>query len=99
VTAQFVTPTRAGIAKVEDSLRQAVTDDTEELRALIAEAVPSESARLVVRRLVKRLAKPIDNKKASARVSVPVVSERLEHGVSGTLGAHQAPHRVPRKRR
>ena len=76
--AQFVKPTTAGVAKVEDSLREAVTEDTEELRALIEAVVPSEAAQFVVRRLIKRLAKPIDVKKAGDHLRVPVVSERLE---------------------
>jgi type III restriction enzyme len=76
--ARFVTPTGKGVAKVEDSLREAVARDTEELRALITAAVPSVTARFVLQRLIKRLVKPIDIKKAGDRISVPVVSERLE---------------------
>ncbi|MFD7652863.1 DEAD/DEAH box helicase family protein [Actinosynnema sp. NPDC059797] len=75
---RYVTPTGKGVAKVEDRLREAVASDTEELRALVAAAVPSVTAQFVVQRLIKRLVKPIDVKKAGDRVSVPVVDERLE---------------------
>ncbi|PWW60245.1 restriction endonuclease [Actinokineospora spheciospongiae] len=76
--AGYVAPSGKGVARVEDRLREAVAGDTEELRALIAAAVPSATARIVVQRLIKRLVKPIDVKKADNRVSVPVVGERLE---------------------
>ncbi|PPK67870.1 DEAD/DEAH box helicase family protein [Actinokineospora auranticolor] len=78
VAARYVTPSGKGVAKVEDSLREAVAGDTEELRALVAAAVPGVTARYVVQRLIKRLVKPIDIRKAGDRVSVPVVGERLE---------------------
>ena len=78
VAAEFVTPGKAGTAKVKDELREAVTNDSEELRALIAAVVPAEEAQFVVRRLIRRLAKPIDVKKSGHHRTVPVVSERLE---------------------
>ncbi len=64
--------------KVQDSLREAVQQDTEELRQLVEGVVSDGSAQFEVRRLIKRLAKPIDVKKAGSRISVPMVQERLE---------------------
>jgi type III restriction enzyme len=64
--------------KVQDSLREAVQQGTEELRRLIEGAVADERAQFEVQRLIKRLAKPIDIKKAGTRISVPTVRERLE---------------------
>lgn len=64
--------------KVQDRLREAVQQDTEELRRLVEAVISDERGQFEVRRLIKRLAKPIDIKKAGARISVPMVQERLE---------------------
>ncbi|WP_032375256.1 DEAD/DEAH box helicase family protein [Rhodococcoides fascians] len=64
--------------KVQDRLREAVQQDTEELRQLVEGAVADDRGQFEVRRLIKRIAKPIDVKKAGSRISVPVVKERLE---------------------
>ncbi|WP_102510422.1 DEAD/DEAH box helicase family protein [Sanguibacter massiliensis] len=63
---------------VQESLRTAIQDDSDELNALVADAVPSEAGQIALLGLLKRLAKPIEIKKASERVVVPVVKERLE---------------------
>lgn len=64
--------------RVQDRLREAVQQDTEELRQLVEEVISDERGQFEVRRLIKRLAKPIDVKKAGSRISVPMVQERLE---------------------
>lgn len=64
--------------KVQDSLREAVQNDSEELRLVVEDTVDDDEAQRQVRHLIKRLAKPLDIKKAGARVSVPMVTERLE---------------------
>jgi type III restriction enzyme len=64
--------------KVQDSLRKAVQEDTEELRQLVEGTVADERAQFEIRRLIKRLAKPLDIKKAGTRISVPIVPEQLE---------------------
>lgn len=64
--------------KVQDSLREAVQQDAIELKQLVDGVVENERAQIEVRRLIKRLAKPIDIKRASTRVPVPMVQERLE---------------------
>jgi type III restriction enzyme len=71
--------------KVQDSLRKAVQQDTEELRQLVQGAVADDRAQSEILRLIKRLAKPIDIKKAGTRISVPVVRERLESPEFRTL--------------
>lgn len=67
---------RAGA--VQESLRKAITDDSENLKALVNGVLESASAQIALLGLLKRLAKPIAIKKASERVVVPVVRERLE---------------------
>ncbi|GAA1243181.1 DEAD/DEAH box helicase family protein [Oryzihumus leptocrescens] len=78
----FVALLKAGYiddrGKVQDSLRDAVQQDAEALRQLVVGVVADERAQFEVRRLIKRLAKPIDIKKAGSRLSVPMVHERLE---------------------
>ncbi|MCZ4080303.1 DEAD/DEAH box helicase family protein [Rhodococcus sp. H36-A4] len=64
--------------KVQDRLREAIQQDTEELRQLVEGAIADERGRAEIRRLIKRIAKPIDVKKAGSRISVPVVQERLD---------------------
>jgi type III restriction enzyme len=64
--------------KVQDKLREAVQQDTEHLRELVEGAVSDDRAQFEVRRLIKRLAKPLDIKKAGSRISVPLVRERLD---------------------
>lgn len=64
--------------KVQDRLREAVQQDTEELRQLVEGIITDERGQFQVRALIKRLAKPIDIKKAGSRISVPMVQERLE---------------------
>lgn len=64
--------------KVQDSFREAVQNDTEELRLLVDDNIADEEAQRQVRQLIKRLVKPLDIKKADTRVSVPIITERLE---------------------
>ena len=64
--------------KVQDALREAVRDDSDALKELVRGVVPQEAAAIAVLGLIKRLAKPIDIKKAGDRVPVPIVTERLE---------------------
>ena len=73
----FVTVTARGVARVEDSLRQAVAEKTEGLRTLVEAAVPTEPAQDAVQRLIRRLARPIDIKRSGDREPVPIVEERL----------------------
>lgn len=64
--------------EVQEALRKAVQEDDEDLRALVAAVVPQETGQIALLGLIKRLAKPIEIKKASERIRVPVVQERLE---------------------
>ncbi|MFB8119014.1 DEAD/DEAH box helicase family protein [Streptomyces sp. NPDC055962] len=64
--------------KVQDSLRQAVQTGDKNLTKLVSDSVESEAAAKAVLGLIKRLAKPMDVKKAGERVAVPLVQERLE---------------------
>ncbi|MEU9255044.1 DEAD/DEAH box helicase family protein [Streptomyces sp. NPDC048270] len=64
--------------KVQDSLRQAVQTGDANLTKIVSDSVDSEAAAKAVLGLIKRLAKPIDVKKAGERVTVPLVQERLE---------------------
>jgi type III restriction enzyme len=64
--------------KVQDSLRQAVQTGDANLTKIVSDSVDSEAATKAVLGLIKRLAKPIDVKKAGKRVEVPVVQERLD---------------------
>ncbi|WP_449349176.1 hypothetical protein [Streptomyces shaanxiensis] len=64
--------------KVQDSLRQAVRTGDENLTKIVSDSVESQAAVKAVLGLIKRLAKPIDVKKAGERVAVPLVQERLE---------------------
>lgn len=63
---------------VQEALRRAVQDDSPQLRALVEQVAPVETAQIALLGLIKRLAKPIEIKKASERVVVPLVRERLE---------------------
>ncbi|PWC05236.1 DEAD/DEAH box helicase family protein [Agromyces badenianii] len=63
---------------VQESLRKAVQEDSDALKSLVGDAAPSEPAQIALLSLIKRLAKPIDIKKASERIVVPVVRERLD---------------------
>lgn len=63
---------------VQDKLREAVQQDTEELRQLVDGAVADERGQVEIRRLIKRIAKPIDIKRARSRVSVPMSQKLLE---------------------
>lgn len=63
---------------VEDTLRAVVENDLETVTRAIEEHLPDPQGANAVTRLIKRLAKPIDIKKAGTRVTVPVVAERLE---------------------
>lgn len=67
-----------GKGKVQDSLRQAVQTGDPNLVKLVNDAVESTAAAKAVLGLIKRLAKPIDVKKAGERVTVPIIKERLE---------------------
>lgn len=64
--------------KVQDRLREAVHQDTEQLRLVVEGAVADERGQIEIRRLIRRIAKPIDVKKSGSRISVPVVQERLD---------------------
>ncbi|MGW7284217.1 restriction endonuclease [Streptomyces sp. NPDC054847] len=64
--------------KVQDSLRQAVRTGDENLTKIVSDSVESQAAVKAVLGLIKRLAKPIDVKKAGERVAVPLVQQRLE---------------------
>lgn len=63
--------------KVQDLLRTAVQEDSEDLKALVRDVVQGESGQVQILALIKRLARPIDIKKAGDRISVPIVQERL----------------------
>ncbi|WP_084076875.1 DEAD/DEAH box helicase family protein [Demequina sp. NBRC 110057] len=63
---------------VQESLRKAITEDSESLKALVKDVVETDVAQIALLGLLKRLSKPIEIKKASERVVVPVVRERLE---------------------
>ena len=67
-----------GKGKVQDSLRQAVQTGDSNLVKLVNDTVDSTAAAKAVLGLIKRLAKPIDVKKAGERVTVPIIRERLE---------------------
>ncbi|MFV2175549.1 DEAD/DEAH box helicase family protein [Actinomadura sp. LOL_016] len=64
--------------KVQNSLRQAVQTGDVNLTEIVSDSVDSEAAAKAVLGLIKRMAKPIDVKKAGERVAVPLVRERLE---------------------
>lgn len=64
--------------KVQDSLRQAVQNGDQKLTKIVSDSLDSETAAKAVLGLIKRLAKPMDVKKAGERLAVPVVQERLE---------------------
>jgi type III restriction enzyme len=64
--------------KVQDSLRQAVRTGDENLTKIVSDSVESQAAVKAVLGLIKRLAKPIEVKRAGERVAVPLVEERLE---------------------
>ncbi|MGW3657099.1 restriction endonuclease [Streptomyces sp. NPDC005151] len=64
--------------KVQDSLREALQTGDASLTKIVSDSVDSEAAAKAVLGLIKRLAKPIDVKKAVERVAVPLVQERLE---------------------
>ncbi|MDR7384405.1 DEAD/DEAH box helicase family protein [Promicromonospora iranensis] len=63
---------------VQEALRKAVQEDDEELRALVSAVVPQEAGQVALLGLIKRLAKPIDIKKAAERVLIPVAQDRLD---------------------
>lgn len=77
-TAGYVKQAKAGVAKVEDSLRLAVKENLDALKALVATVVTSPAAQDVVTNLIKRIARPIEIKDAGKRIPVGVVHERLE---------------------
>lgn len=64
--------------KVQDSLRTDVQSDIAPVMRLVGEQVGDPNATVAVTRLIKRLVRPIDIKKAGTRVTVPVLTERLE---------------------
>lgn len=63
---------------VQETLRKAIQEDDEELRALVSAVVPQEAGQVALLGLIKRLAKPIDIKKAAERVLIPVAQDRLD---------------------
>ena len=64
--------------KVQDSLRQAVQTGDANLTKIVGDAAGSPAATAAVLGFIKRLAKPIDIKKAGQRVVSPLVEDRLE---------------------
>ncbi|RAO52733.1 Type III site-specific deoxyribonuclease [Micromonospora saelicesensis] len=64
--------------KVQASLRQAVQTGDANLTQIVSDSLESEAATKAVLGLIKRLAKPIDVKKAGERIVVPIVQERLD---------------------
>lgn len=64
--------------KVQDTLREAVRDDSSALKELVRSSLPQEAAAVAVLGLIRRLAMPIEIKRAGDRVPVPLVTERLE---------------------
>jgi type III restriction enzyme len=64
--------------KVQDSLRKAVQTGDRYLASVVGDSVGSEAAATAVLGLIKRLAKPINVRKAGERVAVPLVQERLD---------------------
>ncbi|RKE17560.1 DEAD/DEAH box helicase family protein [Streptomyces sp. TLI_171] len=64
--------------KVQESLRQAVQTGDADLIKTVSGSLDSEAATKAVLGLIKRLAKPIDVKKAGERIPVPLVQERLD---------------------
>lgn len=63
---------------VREPLRKAITEDSESLKTVLRNIVGSDTAQIALLGLLKRLAKPIEIKKASERVIVPMVREQLE---------------------
>ncbi|WP_053071547.1 DEAD/DEAH box helicase family protein [Cellulomonas sp. A375-1] len=63
--------------KVQDSLRELVRSEPETLLQTIAAAVPEPAVKMVFD-AIRRVARPIDIKKARERRDVPLVKERLE---------------------
>ncbi|MDF9814180.1 DEAD/DEAH box helicase family protein [Streptomyces sp. SPB162] len=64
--------------KVQDGLRQAVQSGDANLAKIVGDSVDSDAAAKAVLGLIKRLAKPLDVKKAGERIAVPLVQERLK---------------------
>ncbi|MDI5962928.1 restriction endonuclease [Streptantibioticus silvisoli] len=64
--------------KVQDRLRQAVQSGDANLAKVVKDSVHSKNAAKEVLGLIKRLAKPMDVKKAGERLASPLVQERLE---------------------
>lgn len=64
--------------KVQNSLREAVRTGDDSLTSIVSASVDSATAAKAVLGLIKRLAKPMDIKKAGERVAVPLVQERLQ---------------------
>lgn len=62
---------------VQEALRKAVQEDSQALRDLVEQVASQATAQIAVLGLIKRLAKPLEIKRASERVVVPVVRERL----------------------
>ncbi|PPF11595.1 MULTISPECIES: DEAD/DEAH box helicase family protein [unclassified Rathayibacter] len=63
---------------VSETLRKSVQESSAALRALVAAVVPQENGQLALLSLIKRLARPIDIKRASERVTVPLIRQQLE---------------------
>lgn len=64
--------------KVQDGLRQAVQIGDANLAQIVTDSVGSGPAATAVLGLIKRLAKPLDVKKAGERLAAPLVQERLK---------------------
>lgn len=67
-----------GQGKVEDPLRLVVENDIETVTRAVELHLPDPIGANAVTRLIKRIAKPIDVKRAGTRMTVPVVADRLE---------------------
>jgi len=63
---------------VQDSLREMVRDDLDALRDLIGEVVPNGAATNMVVDAIRRVARPIDIKKARERREIGLRAEQLE---------------------
>jgi type III restriction enzyme len=64
--------------KVQDGLRQAVQSGDANLAKMVTDSVDSKAAAKAALGLIKRLARPLDVKKAGERFAVPLVQERLK---------------------
>jgi type III restriction enzyme len=86
-----------GKGKVQEPLRAAVQDDNPELARLIEQTLGVPEAVAAILGYIKRLARPVNIKKSSERVQVPVVEENLTSPEFGELWEclrHRSEYRV-----